>query len=103
MIEKLFILIYFTHGFAQEFPLLPGVEDVRSGYDGAKMLSATEQNSRYRIFDLGDLRQTPFVLKTLSQSYSYAVPSTVQTSDVSTRKENNCESVSYSFNQFYSR
>lgn len=100
----LLLLIGFAHCLAQQqLPLLPGVDDVGTGYDGTKMLSASEQRSRFRIFDLNDRRTSPFILKALGKEYHYALPTMVQVNDVSTRRENNCESVSYSFEQFYSR
>ena len=93
----------FISSTKQELVFLPGVDDLRSGYDGTKMLSATEQRSRFRIFDLNDKSDTPFILKVNGKEQSYATPALAQVTDVSTRKENNCESISYSFEQFYRR
>ncbi len=105
MITKLFSLIFICsiHSTIEQLSFVPGVDDVRSGYDGAKMLSATEQRSRFRIFDLDDRSSTPFIVKITDKEYRYATPALTQVTDVSSRKENNCESVSYDFQQFYSR
>jgi hypothetical protein len=105
MIVKVLILVlsYLAHVTTEELPLLPGVDELRSGYDALKMLSAAEQRSKFRIFDLSDRSSTPFVVRQIHKQQSYAVPTLVQATDVSTRKENNCQSVSYSFDQFYSR
>jgi len=105
MIQVFFILFasLFIHSTQQELVFLPGVNDLQSGYDGAKMLSASEQRSRFRIFDLNDKSNTPFILKVNGKEHSYATPTYAQVTDVSTRKENNCESISYSFEEFYRR
>ncbi len=106
MIVKVLILILtcFVQVTIQELPFLPGVDELRSGYDAAKMLSASEQRSRFRIFDLNDRSTTPFILKqTGRQQRSFATPALTQATDVSTRKENNCQSVSFSYDEFYSR
>jgi hypothetical protein len=99
----LFSSFFIYSSTTQELAFLPGVDDLRSGYDGAKMLSASEQRSRFRIFDLNEKSTTPFVVKVLDKERSYATPALAQVTDVSTRKENNCESIAYSFQQFYKR
>ncbi len=105
MFIRFLILIssFIIYSNTQELAFIPGVDDLRSGYDGAKMLSATEQRSRFRIFDLNEKSTTPFILKTLDKERSYATPFLTQVTDVSTRKENNCESIAFDFNQFYKR
>ncbi|CAF3492650.1 unnamed protein product [Rotaria sp. Silwood1] len=65
------------------------------------MLSAIEQRSRFRIFDLNEKSNTSFILKALNQEYQYAIPLFVQVKDISTRKENKCQSISYTFPEFY--
>lgn len=102
MIEQILSLFFicFAHAIAQSLPSLPGVQNLQVGYDTVKML---EQSSRYPIFDLTEQSATPFVVKGFDQKRSYAVPEMVQATDVSIRRENSCESVSYTFEQFYSR
>lgn len=105
MIPELLIVVFicFARCIAQQLPIIPGVDNLQSGYDGTKMLSASEQRSRYRIFDLNDLSSTPFVVKALGKERRYATPAIVQVTDVSTRSERSCEAVSYSFEEFYHR
>jgi hypothetical protein len=106
MIVKVILILvftYFTQVTTEELPFLPGVDELRSGYDALKMLSATDQRSRFRIFDLNDRSATPFIVRKTGKQQSFAVPALAQATDVSTRKENNCESVSFSFDQFYHR
>ena len=85
------------------FDQLPGIDDIASGYDAGKMLSASEQNSKFRIFDLTQLRATPYKLKVLGKGRSYSVPKLVQVTDVSVRRENTCETLAYTFDSFYRR
>lgn len=82
---------------------LPGIDDIASGYDAAKMISASEQNSKYRIFDLSDISATPFKVKILGKSRVYNKPALVQTVDVSVRRHATCESISSTFESFYRR
>ncbi|CAF4660129.1 unnamed protein product [Rotaria sp. Silwood1] len=92
---------YVNEIHVQETGFLPGINDLQSGYDGVKMLSAIEQRSRFRIFDLNEKSNTSFILKALNQEYQYAIPLFVQVKDISTRKENKCQSISYTFPEFY--
>ncbi|CAF4059651.1 unnamed protein product [Rotaria sp. Silwood2] len=103
MLIGYFILIssFFIYSTTQELEFLPGIDDLRSGYNGVKMLSATEQRSKFRIFDLNEISNTSFIVKVLNKEHNYATPSLVQVTDISIRKENNCQSISYSFQQFY--
>lgn len=105
MILEFFIVFssLFIHSTKQELVILPGVDELRSGYDAVKMLSASEQRSKFHIFDLSETSTTPFILKVDGKEWSYATPADVQVTYLSTRKENSCESVSYSFEQFYRR
>lgn len=102
MIEKFLILIFicFAHCIAQQLPLLPGVKDFELGYDAVKM---REQSSKFPLFDLTDQTYTSFVMNKLDQQRSYTVPAMIQATDISLRREIDCESISYDFKQFYSR
>lgn len=105
MIFLLFFLIFSSdnHSPIQAFDILPGVNDLESGYNAVKMLSASEQRSQFRIFDLTDQSQKIFTVKTNGKQTKYTVPIFVQPTDISTRKEDNCESVAYTFEEFYRR
>jgi hypothetical protein len=83
--------------------LIPGTGDLESGYDAAKMLSAGEQNSKYRIFDLSELSTTPFRIQVLGKDRTFATPKLVQVTDVSVRKQDTCETIAYTFESFYRR
>lgn len=96
-----FILFYGVKTSA--FDLLPGIDDVSAGYDAAKMLSASEQNSKYRIFDLTDLKTEPYVTKTVGTHRNFSTPKLVQVTDVSVRKEDSCQTVAYTFESFFRR
>lgn len=99
MIFLLFLLISSFHIYSsiQTLPILPGIDDLRSGYDAAKMQSTSEQQSRFRIFDLDEQSPTAFTVKTNDKQTQYAVPVLVQPTDVSKRKEDNCESIAYTY------
>ncbi|CAF3178894.1 unnamed protein product [Rotaria sp. Silwood2] len=80
---------------------LPGINDISSGYDAAKMLSANEQNSKYRIFDLSEQNATPFQTKILGQDRVFTRPKLVQITDISVRKQDTCQTVAYTFESFF--
>ncbi|CAF1472757.1 unnamed protein product [Adineta steineri] len=80
---------------------LPGINDISAGYDAAKMLSANEQNSKYRIFDLSEQSTTSFNIKILGKDQKFAVPKFVQVTDVSIRKEDTCQTIAYTFESFF--
>ncbi|CAF2975083.1 unnamed protein product [Rotaria sp. Silwood2] len=80
---------------------LPGINDISSGYDAAKMLSANEQNSKYRIFDLSEQNTTPFQTKILGQDRVFTRPKLVQITDISVRKQDTCQTVAYTFESFF--
>ena len=102
MIFSILISICFALCIAQQeqLPLLPGIKELELGFDGVKM---REQLSKFPIFDLSDRNGAPFIVKALGQQRSYAVPDMVQATDISVRREIYCESIAYSFEQFYRR
>ena len=102
MLFSVFHLIWLV-AHVTSFDQLPGVDDIASGYDASKMLSASEQNSKFRIFDLTDLRATPYKTKVLGKDRSYTLPKFVQVTDVSLRRENTCETLALTFESFSRR
>ena len=95
------ILFLISTGYGDD--LLPGVDDIAAGYDAAKMLSASEQNSKYRIFDLSELSATTFKTKVLGKVRSFSAPKFVQVADISRRREETCQTVAYTFQSFFRR
>ncbi|CAF1315220.1 unnamed protein product [Rotaria sp. Silwood1] len=77
---------------------LPGINDISSGYDAAKMLSASEQNSKYRIFDLSEESTTTFRTKVLGQDRIFTRPKLVQITEINVRKQDTYHQAYY--NQF---
>ena len=82
---------------------LPGIDDVASGYDAAKMLSASEQNSKYRIFDLSEESSTPFKLRVLGKEQTFTRPRLANAVPINLRRGSTCETVSYTFESFFRR
>ncbi|CAF3928241.1 unnamed protein product [Rotaria sordida] len=97
----IFICSLFIYSTTYEHEFLPGIDDLQSGYDGVKMLSAIEQRSKFRIFNLNEKSNSSFIFKILNQEHNYTIPLLVQVTDINIRKENNCQSISYTFQQFY--
>ena len=97
------VVVLFLSATVHASDRLPGLDDISSGYDAAKMLSANEQNSKYRIFDLSEASPEPFVLDIMNKSRSFQVPKYVNVVKMNLRKEDLCESVSYTFQTFLYR
>jgi hypothetical protein len=109
---RIYLLLFFViHGVQSNAPWLkkqslnrlPGVADLQSGYDAAKMLSASDQNSKFQIFDLSEESPTAFKISVLGKERAYTTPLLTQVTAISSRREVSCESISYSFDHFYSR
>ncbi|CAF4741605.1 unnamed protein product, partial [Rotaria sp. Silwood2] len=94
VLETLELSVLGKHNFCQtqakfycySIDELPGVSDISSGYDAAKMLSTNEQHSKYRIFDLSEQRATPFKTEIQGKDRTFAIPKDVQVADISLRK-----------------
>lgn len=107
----IYLLLFIIHGVHsnalwlrnQDPSGLPGVDDLQSGYDAAKMLSAFDQNSKYKIFDLSEQNSIPFKINVLGKERTYTTPLLTQVTAISTRRELSCEKISYDFNYFYAR
>ncbi|CAF2064098.1 unnamed protein product [Rotaria magnacalcarata] len=80
---------------------IPGLDDIASGYDAAKMISASEQNSKYRIFDFSDVSTTPYKIKIFGKDREFTRPRHVQIVDISFRRQSTCETVAYTFETFF--
>ncbi|CAF1243645.1 unnamed protein product [Rotaria sordida] len=88
-------------------PNIPGLDHLISGFDASKMKSISElevvsQDDKIKaaIFDLSELGQ-PYVLKTNGHTQVFQTPLAVQVTDVSRRRENYCETIASSFEEFY--
>ncbi|CAF3649132.1 unnamed protein product [Rotaria sp. Silwood1] len=111
VLENLELSVLGKHNFCQTqakfycycIDELPGLSDISSGYDAAKMLSANEQNSKYRIFDLSEQRATPFKTEIQGKDRTFAIPKDVQVADISLRKVDSCETIAYTFESFFQR
>ncbi|CAF1533633.1 unnamed protein product [Rotaria sp. Silwood1] len=109
VLENLQLSVLGKHNFCQTqakfycycIDELPGLSDISSGYDAAKMLSANEQNSKYRIFDLSEQRATPFKTEIQGKDRTFAIPKDVQVADISLRKVDSCETIAYTFESFF--
>ena len=82
---------------------LPGLDELTSGFDAAKMLSASDQQSKFRILDLSEQSGGSFSIGVLDEKQTYSTPLLAQVTDISRRREIDCEDISYSFEKFYER
>ena len=96
-----FLLGYQCYGASTN--RLPGLDDLMSGFDAAKMLSASDQQSKFRILDLSEESGDDFTIDVLDQKQTYSTPLLAQVTDISLRRERDCEDISYSFEKFYER
>ncbi|CAF4664357.1 unnamed protein product, partial [Rotaria socialis] len=92
-------LLLATGGYCQDD--IPGLDDIASGYDAAKMISASEQNSKYRIFDFSEVSATPYKIKIFGKERVFTKPRHVQITDISLRRQSTCETVAYTFETFF--
>ena len=104
----LLLLFYFTLFISSQSSRLvtdplPGTNELGSGYQALKMLSASEQRSKFRIFNLGEQSADLFTVKVNGKDHIYTTPLLAQATNIHLRKEMNCESISYTIEQFYSR
>jgi hypothetical protein len=99
----LYVLLLLARTSVNSFDILPGIDNIEAGYDAAKMLSASEQNSKFRIFDFSEQMTSPFNTKVLGKNRIYSVPKLVQVTDISVRQVNSCERVVYTFQSFFDR
>ncbi|CAF0806884.1 unnamed protein product [Rotaria sordida] len=72
-----------------------------SGFDAAKMLSAADQQSKFRILDLSEQSDVNFTINVLDQKQTFSTPLLAQVTDISRRREVDCEDISYLFEKFY--
>ncbi|KAL4511127.1 hypothetical protein ABPG73_008205 [Tetrahymena malaccensis] len=76
---------------------LPGLDYIKSGYDGLKLLNDQLGQSKYPIFNLDPSNGvSDFELN----GVTYQVPNTIQATAQSLRKETQCEGIYYSFSDF---
>ncbi|KAL4511136.1 hypothetical protein ABPG73_008214 [Tetrahymena malaccensis] len=76
---------------------LPGLDYIKSGYDGLKILNDQLGQSKYPIFNLDPQNgETDFQIN----GVNYKVPIVVQATEQSIRKETQCEGIYYSFSDF---
>ncbi|KAL4511135.1 hypothetical protein ABPG73_008213 [Tetrahymena malaccensis] len=76
---------------------LPGLDYIKSGYDGLKILNDQLGQSKYPIFNFDPSNgETDFQIN----GVNYKVPIVVQATEQSVRKETQCEGIYYSFSDF---
>ncbi|CAF1306922.1 unnamed protein product [Adineta ricciae] len=80
---------------------LPGLDELMSGFDAAKMVSGSDQQSKFRILDLSEQSGVNFTLDVDGQKQTFSTPLLAQVTDISLRREVGCEDISYSFEKFY--
>ncbi|CAF1513144.1 unnamed protein product [Rotaria magnacalcarata] len=66
------------------------------------MASLAESESRFRIFDLSDTGPNQFRVSVLGQQRIFNTPQNVQVKIVNTRRDINCEDLSYDYAHFFS-
>ncbi|KAL4474493.1 hypothetical protein ABPG72_016171 [Tetrahymena utriculariae] len=77
--------------------LLPGLDYIKSGYDGLKLLNDQLGQSKYPIFNLDpSIGESEFQIN----GATYKVPIVIQATEQSVRKETQCEGIYYSFSDF---
>lgn len=82
---------------------LPGIDDIQSGYNAAKMLSVSDQNSKFQIFDLNEDNSNIFKINIAGKEQTFLTPSLTQVTDIGKQRRISCESVSYDFEHFYEK
>ncbi|KAL4511132.1 hypothetical protein ABPG73_008210 [Tetrahymena malaccensis] len=76
---------------------LPGLDYIKGGYDGLKLLNDQLGQSKYPVFNLDPSSgENSFKIN----GVTYKVPVMIQATAESLRKETQCESISYSFSDF---
>ncbi|KAL4474491.1 hypothetical protein ABPG72_016169, partial [Tetrahymena utriculariae] len=76
---------------------LPGLDYIKSGYDGLKILNDQLGQSKYPIFNLDPSNgETDFQIN----GVNYKVPIIIQATEQSVRKETQCEGIYYPFSDF---
>ncbi|CAF2983514.1 unnamed protein product [Rotaria socialis] len=80
---------------------LPGLDEIESGFDMMNMVSRAESQSRFRIFDMSNTRNR-FKVSVLGRERVFNTPQSVQVNIVNTRRDINCEDLSYDYKHFYS-
>ncbi|KAL4511159.1 hypothetical protein ABPG73_008237 [Tetrahymena malaccensis] len=86
------ILLILAHG-----QTLPGLDYIKSGYDGLKLLNDQLGQSKYPVFNLDPQNgEADFLLN----DQNYKVPITIQATVQSLRKETQCEGIYQSFSDF---
>ncbi|CAF4322463.1 unnamed protein product [Rotaria socialis] len=81
---------------------LPGLDEIESGFDMMNMVSRAESQSRFRIFDMSNTRNR-FKVSVLGRERVFNTPQSVQVNIVNTRRDINCEDLSYDYKHFYSK
>ncbi|KAL4474479.1 hypothetical protein ABPG72_016157 [Tetrahymena utriculariae] len=96
LFKKTFLLLSVLLILAQG-QTLPGVDYIKSGYDGLKLLNDQLGQSKYPVFNLDSQNgETDFLLN----DQNYKVPTTIQATPQSLRKETQCEGIYQSFSDF---
>ena len=80
-----------------------GLDEIESGFDMINMVSRTQSESKFRIFDLYGTSSKRFKINVLGRERIFNTPLSVQVSSVNVRRDINCEDLSYDYKHFYSK
>ncbi|CAF1623644.1 unnamed protein product, partial [Didymodactylos carnosus] len=84
---------------------LPGLDQIKSGFDGVQMVDGTQlspfDESKFRIFDLSEIGDSYTLYTNDGLKQSFDVPVMTQVTSIKTRRDNFCQAVCYTFDQFY--
>ena len=93
--------------FASSENELPGLNYLISGFDALTMTSQNEVNknddSKFRLLDLSEMRETQYNLKIGTETYRYSTPKMVQVVDVSLKTAVAVESITKTYQEFFSQ
>ncbi len=86
---------------------LPGLAYLYSGFDALKMVSANEISSggqsKVRLFDLDEFNENTYTLDINGQQQEFRIPRLVQVKDVAIASRQDVESISRTFERFFTR
>lgn len=109
MLAKWFLLsiaLISKQSLIQSVPNLPGLDHLKSGFDASAMVTPMDlevnvgDKSKYAIFNLSESGPI-HTLNVNGHSQVFETSALTQVTDLSIRKENYCEVITSSFEEFY--
>lgn len=82
---------------------LYGEEELQAGYDAAKMLSAMDRRSKFRIFDLSEPNAYRHSFQELDSGSTLMASPQNEMSDKIRIRETTHDTIAYTMEQFYSK